>query len=157
VLPQSKSPMSGNPLDWHSSWDRYPCRCWLVAADECGVNSEIGRLLRGFVARSGFVYAIVGVAVYFSSSAFWALRIGRVPLPGALLGIWGSLAAFNTRSLVWRSLPIDISDIAIYRWWAAVGVADRDTLDVAASRSLLFWYWPYGIGAISARRHSSVV
>jgi hypothetical protein len=93
-----------------------------VAADECGVNSEIGRLLRGFVARSGFVYAIVGLAVYFASSAFWALRIGRIPLPGALLGIWGSIAAFNTRSLVWRSLPINISDIARYRWWAAVGV-----------------------------------
>jgi hypothetical protein len=48
--------------------------------------------------------------------------LGGFLLAGALLGIWGSLAAFNTRSLVWRSLPINIADIALYRWWAAVGV-----------------------------------
>jgi hypothetical protein len=86
------------------------------------VNGVVRRLLTGFLARSGWLYAVVGLAVYILSSAFWALRIGRVPLAGALLGIWGSLAAFNTRSLVWRSLPINIADVALYRWWAAVGV-----------------------------------
>lgn len=85
------------------------------------MNSVVLRLLSGFLARSAWVYAAAGLVVYIMDSAFWALRIGRVPLAGVLLGMWGSAAAFNARSLVWRSLPINFSDIALYRWWAAVG------------------------------------
>jgi hypothetical protein len=93
-----------------------------VAADERGVNATVRRLLTGHFARSARIYAVVGVTSYLLNSAFWSLRFGRIPLAGALLAVWGSLAAFNTRSLVWRSLPINISDVALYRWWAAVGV-----------------------------------
>jgi hypothetical protein len=92
-----------------------------VAADECGVNAIVYCLLKGFLARSAWLYAILGVASYMMSGGFWALRIDRIPLVGMWLGLWGGIAAFNARSLVWRSLPIAISDIAQYRWWASVG------------------------------------
>jgi hypothetical protein len=93
-----------------------------VAADERGVNATVYRLLKGFLVRSVWLYAILGLAAYMMSGAFWALRIGRIPLVGMWLGMWGSIAAFNTQSLVWRSLPIAFPDIALYRWWVAVAV-----------------------------------
>jgi hypothetical protein len=86
------------------------------------MNGTVRRLLKGYLARSTWVYAVAGVLAYMVSSASWALKFGRLPLAAALLGVWGSAVAFYTRSLVWRSLPIDIADIAVYRWWAAVGV-----------------------------------
>jgi hypothetical protein len=92
-----------------------------VAADERSVNATVYRLLKGFVARSLWLYAILGVTAYLMSCAYWALRVDRIPPIVIWLGLWGGIAAFNTRSLVWRSLPIAISDIAVYRWWASVG------------------------------------
>jgi hypothetical protein len=91
-----------------------------VAADERSVNATLYRLLKGFLARSVWLYAICGVAAYMMSGAFWALRIDRIPLVGIWLGVWGSIAAFNSQNLVWRSLPIALPNIAQYRWWAAV-------------------------------------
>jgi hypothetical protein len=92
-----------------------------VAADERSVNGTVYRLLKRFLARSVGLYAILGLAAYMMSGGFWALRIDRIPLVGMWLGLWGGIAAFNARSVVWRSLPIAISDIAQYRWWATVG------------------------------------
>jgi hypothetical protein len=91
-----------------------------VAADERSVNATVYRLLKGFLARSVWLYAICGVAAYMMSGAFWALRIQRIPLVGIWLGLWGSIAAFNSQNLVWRSLPIALPNIALYRWWTAV-------------------------------------
>jgi hypothetical protein len=85
------------------------------------MNGTVYRLLKGFLARSLWLYAILGVTAYLVSCAYWALRVDRISPVVIWLGLWGGIAAFNTRSLVWRSLPIGISDIALYRWWASVG------------------------------------
>jgi hypothetical protein len=86
------------------------------------MNATVYRMLKGYLGRSVGLYAISASAIYIMLSAFWALRFGRTPLAGILLGVWGSVAAVNTRSLVWRSLPIEVCDIAMFRWWAAIGV-----------------------------------
>jgi hypothetical protein len=92
-----------------------------VAADERGVNLVVFRLLKGHLARSVWLYAFFGTAQFLMSSAFWAFGYDRVAIPGLFLGMWGAVAAVNTYSLVWRSLPLSTRDAGILRWWASAG------------------------------------
>jgi hypothetical protein len=93
-----------------------------VAAHERGVNRTVLKLLKGYLARSGWLYAFVGVLQFLMTEFYWAKRYDRVPAVGVILGVWGAAAALNHRSLVWRSLPLNSRDAGLFRWWAIAGV-----------------------------------
>jgi hypothetical protein len=93
-----------------------------VAADERGMSRGVYRLLRGYLIRSVWLYAVVGVMQFIMTGSFWAWGFQRVPIVGVLLGMWGAIAAVNRHSLVWRSLPLTNQDAGLFRWWAIAGV-----------------------------------
>jgi hypothetical protein len=92
-----------------------------VAANERGVTSIAYRLLRGYLLRSVWLYALLGTAQYLLTGWYWVHGITRVTMPLALLGMWGVAAALNAYSLVWRSLPLGARDASVFRWWAMAG------------------------------------
>ena len=79
------------------------------------------RLLRGYLLRSVWLYALLGTAQYLLTQWYWMRGITRVTVPAALLGLWGTAAAINAYSLVWRSLPLSARDASVFRWWAIAG------------------------------------
>jgi hypothetical protein len=93
-----------------------------VAADERGVTNIAYRLLRGYLLRSVWLYALLGTAQYLLTEWYWVHGVTRVTVPVALLGMWGIAAALNAYSLVWRSLPLGARDASVFRWWAIAGV-----------------------------------
>jgi hypothetical protein len=92
-----------------------------VAANERGVNRTVYKLLKGYLFRSVWLYAFLGVAQFCSTGVYWLRGFGRMPVIGLALGIWGAAAALNANSLVWRSLPIAAKDASAFRWWAVAG------------------------------------
>jgi hypothetical protein len=92
-----------------------------VAAYERGVNRTVYRLLKGYLARSGWFYAALGASQFMLTGDFWLRGYGRMPIAGMALGLWGAVAALNANSLVWRSLPILAKDAGVFRWWAMAG------------------------------------
>ena len=93
-----------------------------MAANERGVTSIAYRLLRGYLLRSVWLYALLGTAQYLLTEWYWVHGVTRVTVPLALLGMWGIAAALNAYSLVWRSLPLGARDASVFRWWAIAGV-----------------------------------
>src|SRR4029077_1140948 len=93
----------------------------LVAADERGMNRTVYKLLKGYLRRSVWVYAALGVAQFLLTEDFWLRGYGRMPIACMALGLWGAVAALNANSLVWRSLPILAKDASVFRWWAVAG------------------------------------
>jgi hypothetical protein len=79
------------------------------------------RLLKGYLLRSVWLYSAVGVMQFLLTDFYWREGIARVSVPGALLGLWGIVAAINKYNLVWRSLPLTHRDASIFRWWAVAG------------------------------------
>jgi hypothetical protein len=92
-----------------------------VAAHERGVNRTVYKLLKGYLGRSVWLYAVLGVSQFLLTEDFWQRDYGRMPIAGVALGLWGSVAALNANSLVWRSLPIIAKDASVFRWWAIAG------------------------------------
>jgi len=92
-----------------------------VAAIERRVNRTVYKLLKGYLFRSVWLYATVGLTQYFLVGLYWQRGWG-LPIAAAQLGLWGAFAAVNANSLVWRSLPIAAKDASAFRWWAMVGV-----------------------------------
>ena len=92
-----------------------------MAANERGVTIIAYRLLRGYLLRSIWLYALLGTAQYLLTGWYWIHGITRVTVPAALLGLWGIAAALNSYSLVWRSLPLSARDASVFRWWAIAG------------------------------------
>jgi hypothetical protein len=93
-----------------------------VAADERGMSRRVYRLLKGYLFRSVWLYAVLGVLQFIMTGFFWAWGFERAPIVGVLLGMWGAIAAVNRHSLVWRSLPLTHQDTGLFRWWAIAGV-----------------------------------
>jgi hypothetical protein len=85
------------------------------------MNPTVYGLLKGYLARSVWLYAFLGVLQFMMTGFYWAEAYDRVPAAGVLLGIWGAVAALNTHSLVWRSLPLTSRDAGMFRWWAMAG------------------------------------
>jgi len=85
------------------------------------MNPTVYGLLKGYLARSVWLYAFLGVLQFMMTGFYWAEAYDRVPAAGVLLGIWGAVAALNTHSLVWRSLPLTSRDAGVFRWWAMAG------------------------------------
>lgn len=79
------------------------------------------KLLRGYLLRSVWLYALLGTVQYLLSGWYWMHGITRVTVPAALLGLWGTAAALNAYSLVWRTLPLSPRDASVFRWWAMAG------------------------------------
>jgi hypothetical protein len=79
------------------------------------------RLLKGYLLRSAWLYSAVGLMQFLLTDFYWRAGVGRVSVPGALLGLWGIAAAINKYNLVWRSLPLANRDASIFRWWAIAG------------------------------------
>jgi hypothetical protein len=86
------------------------------------MNRSVYRLLKGYLFRSGWLYAVLGVLHFILTGFFWAWGYDRVPIVGVLLGMWGAIAAVNRHSLVWRSLPLTYRDASLFRWWGIAGV-----------------------------------
>jgi hypothetical protein len=86
------------------------------------MNRTVFKLLQGYFFRSGWLYAFVGLVQFLLTSFYWAERYDRAPAAGVVLGIWGAAAALNRQSLVWRSLPLNLRDASVFRWWATAGV-----------------------------------
>ena len=85
------------------------------------MNSKVYQLLKGYLARSVWPYALLGLVQFVMAGVYWWRGYDRVPAAGVLLGLWGAVAALNTRSLVWRSLPLTSRDASLFRWWAMAG------------------------------------
>jgi hypothetical protein len=85
------------------------------------MNRTVYKLLRGYLIRSVWLYAFLGVAQFSLTGVYWLRGFGRIPVIGLVLGMWGAAAALNANSLVWRSLPIAASDARAFRWWAMAG------------------------------------
>jgi hypothetical protein len=85
------------------------------------MNPTVYGLLKRYLARSVWLYAFLGVLQFMMAGVYWWRGYDRVPAAGVLLGIWGAVAALNTHSLVWRSLPLTSRDASLYRWWAMAG------------------------------------
>jgi hypothetical protein len=92
-----------------------------VAAIERGVNRTVYKLLQGYLRRSVWLYAVVGLLQFSLTGLYWLRGWGRAPIAAMELGLWGAAAALNANSLVWRSLPIAAKDASVLRWWAMVG------------------------------------
>jgi len=86
------------------------------------MNPMVYRLLKGYLIRSVWLYAFLGVLQFLMTSLFWAFKYDRAPVAVVLLGIWAAIAALNNHSLVWRSLPLSEADASLFRWWAIAGV-----------------------------------
>lgn len=93
-----------------------------MAADERGVNRTFLKLLKGYLFRSVWLYAVIGLLQFSLVGVYWIRGWGRMPIAAMELGLWGAVAAINANSLVWRSLPIAAKDASAFRWWAMVGV-----------------------------------
>jgi hypothetical protein len=85
------------------------------------MNPMVLKLLKGYLMRSVWLYGFLGVLQFMMTGFYWAEGYDRVPAAGVLLGIWGAVAALNTHSLVWRSLPLTPRDAGVFRWWAMAG------------------------------------
>jgi hypothetical protein len=92
-----------------------------VAAHERRVNRTVYKLLKGYLLRSVWLYAFLGLAQFLLTGVYWLRGWGRAPIAGMALGLWGAIAALNANSLVWRSLPLKSRDASVFRWWAMVG------------------------------------
>jgi hypothetical protein len=86
------------------------------------MNSKVYQLLKGYLARSMWPYALLGLLQFIMTGVYWWRGYDRVPAAGVLLGLWGAMAALNTHSLVWRSLPLTSRDASLFRWWTMAGV-----------------------------------
>ena len=93
------------------------------------MNRVVYRLLKGYLMRSAWLYAFLGALQFLMTIPFlrgpgahWAFKYDRAPVAVVLLGIWAAMAAVNNRSLVWRSLPLNVADAGLFRWWAIAGV-----------------------------------
>jgi hypothetical protein len=93
-----------------------------VAAIERRVNRTVYKLLKGYLFRSVWLYAALGLTQYSLVGLYWLRGWGRMPIAAAEFGLWGAVAAVNANSLVWRSLPVAAKDAGAFRWWAMVGV-----------------------------------
>jgi hypothetical protein len=85
------------------------------------MNPTVYGLLKRYLARSVWLYAFLGLLQFMLTGVYWVEGYDRVPTAGVLLGIWGAVAALNTHSLVWRSLPLTSRDASMFRWWAMAG------------------------------------
>jgi hypothetical protein len=85
------------------------------------MNRTVYELLKGYLFRSVWLYAFLGLAQFGLTGVYWLRGWGRMPIAGAALGIWGANAALNAKSLVWRSLPLNSRDASVFRWWAMAG------------------------------------
>jgi hypothetical protein len=85
------------------------------------MNRTAYKLLKGYLFRSAWLYAILGVVQFSFTGVYWLRGFSRMPTIGTALGIAGAAAALNANSLVWRSLPIVAKDASVYRWWAMAG------------------------------------
>jgi multisubunit Na+/H+ antiporter MnhG subunit len=92
-----------------------------VAAAERRVNRTVYKLLKGYLLRSVWLYAFLGLAQFSLTGVSWLRGWGRMPIAAAALGLWGAAAALNANSLVWRSLPLTSRDASLFRWWAMAG------------------------------------
>jgi hypothetical protein len=86
------------------------------------MNRVAYRLLKGYLVRSGWLYAFFGVLQFLVTSTYWTSKYDRMPMPGVMLGIWGAIAALNNQSLVWRSLPLTAREASLFRWWVIAGI-----------------------------------
>jgi hypothetical protein len=93
----------------------------LVATAERRVNRTVYKLLKGYLFRSVWLYAFLGLAQFSLTGVYWLRGWGRMPIAAAALGLWGAAAALNANSLVWRSLPLRSRDASLLRWWAMAG------------------------------------
>jgi len=93
----------------------------LVATAERRVNRTVYKLLKGYLFRSVWLYAFLGLAQFSLTGVYWLRGWGRMPIAAAALGLWGAAAALNANSLVWRSLPLTSRDASLLRWWAMAG------------------------------------
>jgi hypothetical protein len=85
------------------------------------MNSKVYRLLKEYLARNAWPYALLGLLQFMMAGVYWWRGYDRMPAAGVLLGLWGAVAALNTHSLVWRSLPLTSRDASLFRWWAMAG------------------------------------
>ena len=85
------------------------------------MSPMVRQLLKGYLARSVWLYAFLGVLQFMMTGVYWWRGYDRVSAAGVLLGLWGAVAALNTHSLVWRSLPLTSRDAGVFRWWAMAG------------------------------------
>ena len=85
------------------------------------MNPTVYGLMKRYLARSVWLYAFLGLLQFMMAGVYWWRGYDRVPAAGVLLGIWGAVAALNTHSLVWRSLPLTPRDAGVFRWWAMAG------------------------------------
>jgi hypothetical protein len=85
------------------------------------MNRSVSRLMKGYLMRSLWLYAVAGVMQFIMVGFFWSWGYQRMPVVGVLLGVWGAIAAVNNHSLVWRSLPLTSPDVSVFRWWAIAG------------------------------------
>jgi len=85
------------------------------------MNRTVYKLLKGYLFRSVWLYAFFGLAHFGLTGVYWLRGLGRMPIAGMALGLWGAAAALNANSLVWRSLPLNSRDASVFRWWAMAG------------------------------------
>jgi hypothetical protein len=85
------------------------------------MNPTVYGLLKRYLARGVWLYAFLGLLQFMMAGVYWWRGYDRVPAAAVLLGVWGAVAALNTHSLVWRSLPLTSRDVSLFRWWATAG------------------------------------
>jgi hypothetical protein len=85
------------------------------------MNRTVCKLLMGYLLRSVWLYAFLGLAQFCLTGVYWLRAWGRMPTAAAALGAWGAAAALNANSLVWRSLPLNSRDASVFRWCALAG------------------------------------
>ena len=116
------------------------------------MNRTVYKLLKGYLFRSVWLYAFLGLAQFGLTGVYWLRGWGRMPIAGAALGIWGANAALNAKSLVWRSLPLNSQDSSVFRWWAMAGAPGLyltlltgilwlSSASLKAFTRVISWFW----------------
>jgi hypothetical protein len=86
------------------------------------VNARVLRLLIDYFLRTLGVWPLLLSVHAMQIIAFWATDLARVPLLGVVIASLTYFAAFESPVAVLKTLPLSRIDIALFRWWASIGL-----------------------------------
>jgi len=86
------------------------------------MNAVLRRLVADYARRMFGVWVLLFLVQLLQTSTVWALRSGRMPIVGALIGALAYFATCDSPMTVMRTLPIRAREVALFRWCASIGL-----------------------------------
>ena len=86
------------------------------------MNRTAFYLLVDYLRRTLGAWLLLAAIQLIQTSVYWALSIERLPLLGVAIAAMTYLAALKSPQTVLHTLPLSKRDVALFRWWASVGV-----------------------------------